>query len=157
MNGAFTQAGASRFGQAHPGARSAERRALLERGARGVRPAEALARFAAERPGVGVELREETSLPTLRNLLEGRADLGIVTTTGRMPTGLLCVPAAFGPAHVARGPSAVSELGGVTEEGKATAAGRLAVAPAPGVGEGGGAGGGEERGRSGPAEARGGR
>lgn len=54
--------------------------------------AEAIAAFAVERPGVHVELREEISLPILRNLLDGRADLGIVTATGRMPAGLQAHP-----------------------------------------------------------------
>jgi DNA-binding transcriptional LysR family regulator len=58
----------------------------------GHRLAEALAEFAAERPGIQVELREDTSLPILRNLLEGRADLGIVTSSDRVPTGLEAHP-----------------------------------------------------------------
>ena len=49
---------------------------------------EALVAFAAERPGVRVELREDTSLPILRDLLEGRADLGVVTSADRVPAGL---------------------------------------------------------------------
>jgi DNA-binding transcriptional LysR family regulator len=58
----------------------------------GHRLAEALAEFAAERPGIQVELREDTSLPILRDLLEGRADLGIVTSSDRVPTGLEAHP-----------------------------------------------------------------
>lgn len=54
--------------------------------------AESLARFAAERPGVRVELHEEISLPILQNLLDGRADLGVVTATGRVPAGLQTHP-----------------------------------------------------------------
>ncbi len=54
--------------------------------------AEALASFAAERPGVRVELREDTSLPILRDLLEGRADLGVVTSGDRVPAGLEAHP-----------------------------------------------------------------
>ena len=53
----------------------------------GYRLAEALAAFAAERSGVRVELREDTSLPILRDLLEGRADLGVVTSGDRVPAG----------------------------------------------------------------------
>ena len=58
----------------------------------GHRLAEALAEFAAERPGVQVELREDTSLLVLRDLLEGRADLGIVTSGNRVPDGLEAHP-----------------------------------------------------------------
>ena len=58
----------------------------------GHRLAEALAEFAAERPGIQVELREDTSLPILQDLLEGRADLGIVTSSDRVPTGLEAHP-----------------------------------------------------------------
>jgi DNA-binding transcriptional LysR family regulator len=47
-----------------------------------------LAAFAQERPGVQVELRENTSLQILQDLLEGRADLGIITSGGRLPAGL---------------------------------------------------------------------
>jgi DNA-binding transcriptional LysR family regulator len=54
----------------------------------GHRLAEALASFAADRPGIRVELREESSIPIVQDLLEGRADLGIVTLSGRLPTGL---------------------------------------------------------------------
>lgn len=50
--------------------------------------AEALAGFAAERPGISVELREDTSLSILRDLLDGRADLGVVTSADRVPAGL---------------------------------------------------------------------
>lgn len=54
----------------------------------GHRLAEALAEFAAERPGIRVELQEHTSLPILRDLLEGRTDLGVVTSGDRVPVGL---------------------------------------------------------------------
>jgi DNA-binding transcriptional LysR family regulator len=54
--------------------------------------AEALAAFAAERPGVRVELDEGTSLAILQDLLEGRGDLGIVTSTDRVPAGLDAYP-----------------------------------------------------------------
>jgi len=50
--------------------------------------AASLAAFAEERPGVQVELRESTSLPILQDLLEGRADLGIITSGDRLPAGL---------------------------------------------------------------------
>lgn len=50
--------------------------------------ARALAAFATEQPGIRVELREDTSLAILRDLLEGRADLGIVTVGGAVPVGL---------------------------------------------------------------------
>ena len=58
----------------------------------GHRLAEALAEFAAERPGVRVELREDVSLSILRDLLEGRADLGVVTSGDRVPAGLEAHP-----------------------------------------------------------------
>src|SRR3712207_2849649 len=58
----------------------------------GHRLAEALAEFASERPGVQVELREDTSLPILGDLLEGRADLGVVTSGDRVPSGLQAHP-----------------------------------------------------------------
>ena len=54
--------------------------------------ARALAGFAAEQPGIRVELREDTSLAILRDLLEGRADLGIVTIGGAVPAGLEAQP-----------------------------------------------------------------
>jgi DNA-binding transcriptional LysR family regulator len=54
--------------------------------------AEVLASFATEKPGVRVELQESTSLPILRDLLEGRADLGIVTSAGQVPVGLEARP-----------------------------------------------------------------
>ena len=54
--------------------------------------APALAAFAVEQPGIQVELREDTSLTILRDLLEGRADLGIVTIGGTMPVGLESQP-----------------------------------------------------------------
>ncbi len=49
---------------------------------------EVLATFAAERPAIQIELREDTSPSILRDLLEGRADLGIVTTESCAPPGL---------------------------------------------------------------------
>jgi DNA-binding transcriptional LysR family regulator len=54
--------------------------------------AHALAEFAAERPGITVELRELTSLSILQNLLEGRTDVGIITTGGALPGGLEAQP-----------------------------------------------------------------
>jgi len=50
--------------------------------------ADALASFAASRPLIDVELHEDTSLPILREILEGHVDLGIVTLESRMPAGL---------------------------------------------------------------------
>ncbi len=50
--------------------------------------AEALAAFAEDRPGVRVELDEGTSLAILQDLIEGRGDLGIVTSADRIPIGL---------------------------------------------------------------------
>ncbi|MBB5694977.1 LysR family transcriptional regulator [Muricoccus pecuniae] len=49
---------------------------------------EALAEFARLRPGIRVEVREAVSLRILQDLLEGRADLGIVTSAGELPAGL---------------------------------------------------------------------
>lgn len=54
--------------------------------------ARVLAAFAVEQPGIQVELREDTSLTILRDLLEGRADLGIVTIAGTVPAGLEAQP-----------------------------------------------------------------
>jgi len=51
--------------------------------------AEALARFAAAQPRIRVELREGLSLPILRALEEGQAELGIVTSSVPVPRGLL--------------------------------------------------------------------
>jgi DNA-binding transcriptional LysR family regulator len=50
--------------------------------------AASLAAFAAERPGVQVDLQEHASLHILQDLMEGRADLGIITSGGRIPPGL---------------------------------------------------------------------
>jgi DNA-binding transcriptional LysR family regulator len=50
--------------------------------------AQALAEFADEHPGIKVELDELTSLSVLQNLVEGRADIGIITTAGAVPEGL---------------------------------------------------------------------
>ncbi|MCR0985196.1 LysR family transcriptional regulator [Roseomonas populi] len=49
---------------------------------------EALERFARARPGIRVELQEDTSLRILQDLLEDRADLGLVTVAGPLPPGL---------------------------------------------------------------------
>ncbi|MFE0758826.1 LysR family transcriptional regulator [Inquilinus sp. NPDC058860] len=54
--------------------------------------AEVLATFAATHPAIRIDLRETTSLPVLQDLLEGRADLGIVTTNLRVPAGLEAQP-----------------------------------------------------------------
>lgn len=54
--------------------------------------AEALAVFGKVRSGIQVELQEETSLVILQNLLEGQADLGIVTVGGALPAGLEAHP-----------------------------------------------------------------
>jgi DNA-binding transcriptional LysR family regulator len=54
--------------------------------------AQALATFGVEQPGIQVELNENVSLAILRDLLEGRADLGIVTVGGTMPVGLEAQP-----------------------------------------------------------------
>jgi DNA-binding transcriptional LysR family regulator len=54
--------------------------------------AEALAAFGAEHPGITVELQELTSLSTLQNLVEGRADIGIVTIGRAVPDGLEARP-----------------------------------------------------------------
>ncbi|MBU6499461.1 MAG: LysR family transcriptional regulator, partial [Rhodospirillales bacterium] len=51
-----------------------------------------LARFGAARPGIAIELREASSLPVLQDLLDGRVDLGIVTTGGVIPAGLQAQP-----------------------------------------------------------------
>ena len=50
--------------------------------------AQILADFARVHGGIQVELREDKSLPILQELLEGRADLGIVTTAARVPAAL---------------------------------------------------------------------
>ncbi|MGO9358748.1 MAG: LysR family transcriptional regulator [Xanthobacteraceae bacterium] len=50
--------------------------------------ADALAAFAVARPGVRVELQEDTSLAILLSLRDGRADLGLITTEARVPSGL---------------------------------------------------------------------
>lgn len=88
----------------------------------GHRLAEALAEFAAERPGIQVELREDTSLSILRDLLEGRADLGIITSGNRVPAGLEAHPwhedrllAVMPAGHTLAGREAVS-FGEVLDE-----------------------------------------
>jgi DNA-binding transcriptional LysR family regulator len=50
--------------------------------------APSLAAFAVAKPGVRVELREDTSVRILRDLVDGRADLGLITTAARLPAGL---------------------------------------------------------------------
>jgi DNA-binding transcriptional LysR family regulator len=50
--------------------------------------ADALASFATGRPDIEVDLREDTSLPILQDILEGHTDLGIITLETRMPAGL---------------------------------------------------------------------
>ncbi|MBR0664960.1 LysR family transcriptional regulator [Roseomonas hellenica] len=54
----------------------------------GHRLAEALAGFAQAQPGIAVTLQEETSLAILHEVLEGRVDLGIVTSAAALPTEL---------------------------------------------------------------------
>lgn len=54
----------------------------------GHRLAEDLAAFAAARPGISVELQEETTRPILDALLQGRTDLGIITSGVPLPAGL---------------------------------------------------------------------
>lgn len=58
----------------------------------GHRLAEALAGFAKAQPEIRVELREATSFAILRDLVEGRADLGIVTSGGPLPEALAARP-----------------------------------------------------------------
>jgi DNA-binding transcriptional LysR family regulator len=50
--------------------------------------AELLATFAIAKPGVQVELREATSVAILQDLLDGRADLGLITTAARVSPNL---------------------------------------------------------------------
>lgn len=50
--------------------------------------AESLAAFARTYPRIRVDLRESTSAIILQDLIEGRADLGIVTTNAVIPPGL---------------------------------------------------------------------
>jgi DNA-binding transcriptional LysR family regulator len=54
--------------------------------------AQALAAFVTAHPGVSIELREITSLLILQNLVEGRADVGIITIGGAIPLGLEARP-----------------------------------------------------------------
>ncbi|WP_424134972.1 LysR family transcriptional regulator [Roseomonas chloroacetimidivorans] len=49
---------------------------------------EALECFSRTWPGIRVELQEDTSLHILQELLESRADLGLVTVAGPLPSGL---------------------------------------------------------------------
>lgn len=50
--------------------------------------ADALAGFATVQPEIRVELQEATSFAILRGLVEGRADLGIITSGGPLPEAL---------------------------------------------------------------------
>jgi DNA-binding transcriptional LysR family regulator len=50
--------------------------------------AELLATFASVKPGIQVELHEDTSVAILQDLLDGRADLGFITTAARVPPAL---------------------------------------------------------------------
>ncbi|MGX7708725.1 LysR family transcriptional regulator [Methylobacterium sp. Gmos1] len=54
--------------------------------------AERLAVFARLYPRIVVDLRELTSAAILQELIEGRADIGIVTTNARIPAGLEARP-----------------------------------------------------------------
>lgn len=54
----------------------------------GHRLAASLAGFEAAQPGIAVTLQEESSQPILRALLEGRLDLGIITSGVEVPAGL---------------------------------------------------------------------
>jgi len=54
--------------------------------------ADLLAGFARLHPRILVDLRELTSSVILQDLIEGRADLGIVTTNARIPVGLEAQP-----------------------------------------------------------------
>ncbi|KMO28375.1 hypothetical protein VQ02_31770 [Methylobacterium variabile] len=54
--------------------------------------AERLAAFARLYPRIVVDLRELTSAPILQELIEGRGDIGIVTTNARVPAGLEARP-----------------------------------------------------------------
>ncbi|MCG5237366.1 LysR family transcriptional regulator [Xanthobacter oligotrophicus] len=54
--------------------------------------ARALAGFTRLHPRIVVDLRELTSAAILQDLIEGRADLGIVTTNARIPVGLEAQP-----------------------------------------------------------------
>lgn len=50
--------------------------------------AELLAKFARWKPGIQVELHEDISVAIIRDLLDGRADLGLITTAARVPPAL---------------------------------------------------------------------
>jgi len=50
--------------------------------------ADRLAGFAGEHPRIVVELKELVSLTIIRELTEGSADIGIITTSGDVPAGL---------------------------------------------------------------------
>lgn len=76
--------------------------------------AERLAAFGRDHPGIRVELGEETSLTGLRNVVEGRSDLALLTTPQAIPDGiavrtwrhdrlLVVLPAS----HVAAGRSSI--------------------------------------------------
>lgn len=58
----------------------------------GQRLAESLAAFGARQPGIRVELTEATALTVLRALVDGQADIGIVSRAGVMPEGLVARP-----------------------------------------------------------------
>ncbi|MFC7555462.1 LysR substrate-binding domain-containing protein [Pseudoroseomonas wenyumeiae] len=51
-----------------------------------------LAAFLEERPGIRVELREAASSTVLHDLMEGRADLGLITGAGEVPAPLQSWP-----------------------------------------------------------------
>jgi DNA-binding transcriptional LysR family regulator len=50
--------------------------------------AELLAKFARLKPGIQVELHEDISVSIIQDLLDGRADLGLITTAARVPPAL---------------------------------------------------------------------
>ena len=54
--------------------------------------ADELAAFGAENPSVEVALHEELSHAIVRDVLEGRADLGVVSTGVEVPAGLEAEP-----------------------------------------------------------------
>jgi DNA-binding transcriptional LysR family regulator len=54
--------------------------------------ADELAAFGAENPSIEVELHEELSRAIVRDVLEGRADLGVVSTGVEVPAGLQAEP-----------------------------------------------------------------
>ncbi|MEO3474808.1 LysR family transcriptional regulator [Roseomonas sp. CAU 1739] len=58
----------------------------------GQRLAESLAGFAQRQPGIRVELTEATALTVLRALIDGQADIGIVSRSDALPEGLVAHP-----------------------------------------------------------------